>query len=71
MALVKSQRVCYNDFRCLPAVFLMFSAGSPPIRRGVAQLVARQLWELDVASSSLATPTNKKASFVCRQKTLF
>ena len=24
---------------------------------GVAQLVARQLWELDAASSSLATPT--------------
>ena len=40
----------------------IFSVPRPqtPIRRGVAQLVARQLWELDVASSSLATPTRKK-----------
>lgn len=28
--------------------------------RGIAQLVARQFWELDAASSSLATPTYKR-----------
>ena len=27
-------------------------------QRGVAQLVARQFWELDAGSSSLPTPTN-------------
>ena len=30
--------------------------------RGVAQLVARLLWEQEAASSSLATPTMKKAT---------
>ena len=30
--------------------------------RGVAQLVARQFWELDVASSSLVTPTIEKGA---------
>ena len=29
----------------------------PLVYRGVAQLVARQFWELDVVSSSLTTPT--------------
>ena len=31
-------------------------------RRGVAQLVARLLWEQEAASSSLATPTTRKAT---------
>ena len=35
--------------------------------RGVAQLVARLLWEQEAASSSLATPTMKKAT-IQRQK---
>ena len=30
--------------------------------RGVAQLVARLLWEQEAASSSLATPTTRKAT---------
>ena len=30
-----------------------------PYRRGVAQLVARLLWEQEAASSSLATPTKR------------
>ena len=30
--------------------------------RGVAQLVARLLWEQEAASSSLATPTMRKAT---------
>ena len=30
--------------------------------RGVAQLVARQLWELDAGRSSRPTPTTKKSS---------
>ena len=30
--------------------------------RGVAQLVARLLWEQEAASSRLATPTMKKAT---------
>ena len=35
------------------------------IFRGVAQLVARQFWELDVAGSSPVTPTkNKLLTFV-------
>ncbi len=32
----------------------------PMHRRGVAQLVARLLWEQEAASSSLATPTRQK-----------
>ena len=31
----------------------------PPYCRGVAQLVARLLWEQEAASSSLATPTKR------------
>ena len=31
-------------------------------RRGVAQLVARLLWEQEAASSSLATPIEEKAT---------
>ena len=39
--------------------------------RGVAQLVARMVRDHEAVSSSLATPTNKKVSFVYRTKETF
>ena len=36
-----------------------YISDSTKLLRGVAQLVARLLWEQDVGSSSLFTPTNK------------
>ena len=35
------------------------------ILRGVAQLVARQFWELDVAGSSPVTPTTSERTLIC------
>lgn len=57
---VDSKGLLSYNFLCFTLICrLGISGGVRPmyLYRGVAQLVARQLWELDAASSSLATPT--------------